>query len=224
MGSTFAYVTIDKAAEFLGVSRRSIYVYIKRGHLRTKKEGIGSTVLREDLLTYKELRARNDLPYPINKMTVGRLDARVQMLEKQLSVVLRMLDLRHEPLGLNATELSSLYVMCAHHITNQWSPHDEQIWMDTFIRITLEDFEEMIKVVEDEHPWRPFYQLSKAMLQSPCNMDNKLQLNAGKANIEKIANVWANSRGASIRKVAKLIKDDDKAVRRVVRKRKPKPD
>lgn len=224
MGSTFAYVTIDKAAEFLGVSRRSIYVYIKRGHLRTKKEGIGSTVLREDLLTYKELRARNDLPYPINKMTVGRLDARVQMLEKQLSVVLRMLDLRHEPLGLSASELSGLYVMCEHHVVNQWSPHDEQIWMTTFIRISLEDFEEMAKLVADEHPWRPFYQLVKAMLQSPCDVDNKLQLNAGKANMEKIANVWSNSRGASVRTVAKLVKDDDKAVRRVVRKRKPKPD
>lgn len=224
MGSTFAYVSIDKAAEYIGLSRRSIYSYIKKGFLRTKKEGKGTVVLREDVLTLKELRDRDDLPYPVNKMTIGRLDARVQLLEKQLSVVLRILDMRHEPLGLSASQLNSLYIMAGHHLENQWSPHEENIWVDTFIRITLEDFEEMNKMVEVEHPWRPLYQLCRAMLQAPCDHDHKLNLNAGKANLEKIAQIWTNLRGLDDKKLSKLINKDDKAVRKTVRKRKPKTD
>lgn len=224
MGSTFAYVSIEKAAEHIGVSRRSIYEYIKKGFLRTKKEGKGSVVLREDVLTLKELRDRDDLPYPVNKMTIGRLDARVQMLEKQLSVVLRILDMRHEPLNLSVSQLNSLYVMAQHHLENQWSPHEENIWVDTFLRITIEDFEEMSKMVEDEHPWRPLYQLCRAMLQAPCDYDHKLNLNAGKANLEKIAQIWTNLKGWDDKKLQKVIEKDDKAVRKTVRKRKPKTD
>jgi excisionase family DNA binding protein len=224
MGSNFAYVTIDKAAEHLSVTRRTIYKYIKRGFLRTKKEGKGSVVLKNDVRTLLDLRSKKDLPYPVNKKTLARMDARIQMLEKQVETMMRILDMRHEPLGLSVSQLNGLYVMAHHHLKNQWSPHEELIWVDTFIRIRFDDFEEMQKMVDDEHPWRPLYQLCKAMLQAPCDPDNKLQLNAGKSNLEKIAQVWTAMRGIDDKKLVKIVKEDDKAVRKVVRKRKPEED
>ena len=178
-------------------------------------------MLREDVSTLRDINNRS-LPYPINRTTIGRLDARVQVLEQQMSVVLRVLDLRCEPLMLTSSQLRALYYMAQHHLDEQWSPHEEEMWLDTFVRINMGDFENMYKMVEDEHPWRPLYQLCNAMLQAPCEPNNKLRLTAGRANLEKIAYIWATTRGVTDKSLSKLIEKGNKAVKKVVRKRRRK--
>lgn len=224
MGSTFAYVSIPKAAEFLEVTVRTVNRYIRRGLLRTEKRKGCRVIPRDDLHTLKEQKTRKDLPYAVNKVTIGMLSSQIQMLQKNMDVVLRILDLRHEPLGLDAGQLENLHAMAQYHMQEQWSPQQEDMWVSTFIRMKLEDIEEMSKMIEDDQPWRPFFQLCRAMLQAPCDVDNKLKLNAGKANIEKIAHIWASTKGVRDHALDNILKKDDTGVRKIVRKRKPKDD
>jgi DNA-binding transcriptional MerR regulator len=219
MGSVFEYVTIGKAMEALEISRSQLYRYIRRGHLTTVKKGQQQLVSRKDIQTLLDLRNSGNPPYAINKTTIARLDAEVRMLRKQLDTVMRILDLRHDPIKLTAPELLSIYRMANHFLTQPWSPHDEESWSDTFIRIQLSDFEKMSEITQDEHPWRPFYSLVKAMFENPHDEGKKLIFSAGKANLERIAHIWCQTiKEGDAKSMDRLIREDDKQVRKICRK------
>jgi excisionase family DNA binding protein len=218
MGSVFEYITIEKAAEALSVSRRTIYRYISLGHLRTVKEGHHQLVSRKDVRTLLDLGKKRNQSYAANKVGFAALEARVHKLEHVVETMSRILDLRVEPLELTAPELLSLYRMAKHHITTAWSPHEEDQWADVFLRLSLDDLEKMEEVIEDNDPWRPFHQLSKAILDNPHDINLTLQLNAGKNNIEKLAYIWSKRGGKNAKQLARIVKKDDKAVRALTRK------
>lgn len=218
MGSVFEYVTIEKAAEALEVSVRTVYRYIEKGHLSTIKKGDHQLVSRQDVRALIDLRNQNQGP-AINKTTVAKLHAKVQLLEKQLDAVMRILDIRTEPLKLSAPELVSLYEMAQHHLQYPWSPHHEQMWCDTLSRFSLEDLEKLSELIDDDHPWRPFHALAKAMMQNPHDVDIKIQLSAAKNNIERIGYIWGQTvTKDNAKRVNRLIERDDKQVRKISRK------
>ena len=217
MGSVFEYVSIQKAAEALNVTPRSIYRYINRGHLRTYKEGQSLLVSRQDLQTLIEI-GRDKRNFGLNKKSVAQLEAKVHVLEHEVDVIKRILDLRREPLSLDPDELEHLYRMAVHHITVSWSPHQEEMWSEVFVRLTLEDLEKLEEAVEDPHPWRPFFQLAKAIFDNPHDPDLKLQLNAGKNNVEKLAYIWAKKDEKDAKDLDRMIQRDDILTRRLMRK------
>lgn len=47
-------VSINQAAHLLGISRSSIYVLAKSGHLQIRKSGRRSLILTEDIQSYLE--------------------------------------------------------------------------------------------------------------------------------------------------------------------------
>ena len=218
MGSVFEFVTIDRAAEALEVCPRTIYRYIERGHLRTAKQGTKLLVSRKDVKTLLDLEHKRHPKRPVNKITMAQLEARVHDLEHQMSVVRRLLDFRVEPLSLTTPELCSLYTMVQHATTVPWSPHQEKMWTETFCKIQLEDLEKIHAATEDEDPWRPFYQLCKAMFDNPHDSELKLQLNAGKNNLEKLAYIWSKRVWKDARDMGRMAKRDDIVVRKLCRK------
>jgi len=218
MGSTFQYVTLEKAMEALHVSKRTVYRHVKRGLLRTAKQGQALLVSREDVQTLVELNKQNPNARPIHKKTVYQLEARIHQLETEMRVVKRMLDLHHEPLDLSIDELLSLYRMALHHLKEDWAPQSEVMWADTFIRLRLEDIEKLASAVEDDDPWRPFHQLARCMVSEPHDIDKKLQFAAGKNNVEKIAYIWVKRFSKNAKELQRTIKGDEKEVRKMVRK------
>lgn len=187
MGSVFEWISVPKAAEALNVSVRQVYKYISRGQLTALQEGKTRSVNRKDVKALIDAKKKG-LPRAVNALLVLRMDAEIQILKKQLETVMRMLDIRYEPLELDKDDLNNLYEMAAHHLTTPWSPHEETMWCDVFVRIRLEDMEK----IESEDPWRPFLSLVKIMFNNPYNTDNKLMLSAGRENIERIGFAWAH--------------------------------
>ncbi len=218
MGSVFDWISTSRAADALGVTERSIRSYIRKGQLASRKDGVHTLVSRADVKALTEAKKRG-LGRSYNAMTIAKMDAKLQIMEKQLETVMRMLDIRYEPLSLSDEDFGSLYMMAEHYLKTPWAPHEETMWCDVFVRFRVEDMEKLAEVVGDPDPWRPFYALAKAMFSHPHNADNKLMLSAGVNNIERIGFAWSqqveNKKGGDVQK---LIKKDDVQVRRIGRK------
>jgi len=187
MGSVFEWISIPKAAEALDVSDRQIYRYIAKGQLTAIQEGKERSVNRKDVKALIDAKKKG-IPRAINALTVLRMDAEIQILKKQVETLMRLLDVRYEPLELDKEDLNNLFEMATHHLTTPWSPHEETMWCDIFVRMRLEDMEK----IDQPDPWRPFLSLVKVMFHTPYNPDNKLMLSAGKENVERIGFSWAH--------------------------------
>ena len=218
MGSVFEYISIEKAAESLSVSRRQIYRYIKKGRLRTAKKGQNQLVLREDITSVLKEKEEDSPPIALNKNTLRRQDARIHMLEKRVSLLMRLHDLHNDPLKTTAVELKSFYEMAEYCLAETWSPHQEQTWVDFFVRLQLEDLEKLSTVIQDDDPWLMFHSLCCALLKKPHDSDYEVQLRAGKAHLEQLAYVWATSNQKNSKELDRVIQGSKKRVNKVVRR------
>lgn len=219
MGSIFEWISIDKAAEALQVSKRQVYKYIAKGQLSAIQEGKQRSVSRKDVKALIDCKKKG-ISRVANGMTVARMDAELQLLRKQVDILMRLNDIRYEPLDLDSTEMANLHDMAKHNLTIPWSPHEEAMWCDVFVRLRFEDLEKVTQKGEGyEDPWRPFLALSKAMFDTPHNPDNKLILSSGKDNLERISFIWAQKLDRrDARHINKMVYKDDVIGRRISRK------
>lgn len=218
MGSIFEWISIDKAAEALQVSKRQIYKYIAKNQLSALQEGKQRSVSRKDVKALIECKKKG-ISRVANGMTVARMDAEIQLLRKQVDILMRLNNIRYEPLDLDENEIVNLHDMAKHNLKIPWSPHEEIMWCDVFVRLRLEDLEKISQYEGYEDPWRPFLALSKAMFDSPHSIDNKLILSSGKDNIERISFIWARKLDMKdARQINKMVHKDDVLGRRVSRK------
>jgi excisionase family DNA binding protein len=218
MGSIFEWITLEKAAETLQISKRQIYKYIEKNQLSALQEGKVRLVSRKDVKALADCKHKG-ISRVANGLTVARIDAEVQMLRKQVDALMRLNNIRYEPLDLDAKEMANLHDMAAHNLRIPWSPHEETMWCDVFVRLRLEDLEKLSQVEGYEDAWRPFLALSKAMYDTPHNSDNKFLLASGKENIERLSFVWSQKLdNKDSRQFNKLAERDDVLGRRVSRK------
>lgn len=218
MGSIFEWITIPKAADALGVSVRQVYKYIAKGQLTTLKEGKTVSVNRKDVRALIECK-KLGIPRAVNAMSVARIDAEVQILKKQVETLMRILDIRYEPLELDRDDLVNLHDMALHNLKIPWSPHEEIMWCDVFVRLRVEDLEKIAEKEGYENPWRPFLALSRVMYNHPHDSGNKTILAAGQSNVEKIGFAAAQKlEGLEAKDINHLLKKDSVLVGRMDRK------
>jgi hypothetical protein len=188
MGSS-KFLTIKQAAKLLEVNQRSIYRYAKRGILQARCEGRHTFVAEEDVLTM--LKGKRDLlSSPLNRGVIGKLQAEVQTLKTQMAAVMRILNMKYDPFSFTVPEYEHLYRAAEQLSTTGWSPHEEEMWAEYFVRFRTEDFEKIEIAVGDKHPWRPFLRLATSMHVNPYNKDLTDMLAAGRTNIQQTAGVW----------------------------------
>jgi excisionase family DNA binding protein len=223
MGTFF---TKKQAAELLGVSERMIYRYLDRGYLRPATEGRQIGVYREDVLELREVRDREKLrdqqeplPFQLNGKTIGLLHARVSTLESQMATVMRLLGLRSDPLRLTDPEALALYRQAAHHAEEGWSPHVEHQLADIFTRLRHDDLEQLERIANDPHPWRPFARLCATMYLAPHDGELRGQLGAGRAHLRQLALVWVHVQGTTVKQAEMLVEQEDRPNTRLVRRR-----
>lgn len=215
MGSK--YLTVEQAAAILGVSTRSIYRYAKRGVLRAQCQGRSVLVLEEDLREVK--KGRHDiLSSTVKKDIVSTLQAQVQMLTMQMATVMRLLNVRYEPLKFTIPEYMNLYQTAQQMSVEGWSPHSEEMWSEYFVRITVEDFEGIEFATEDKHPWRPILRLATTMHLNPYNKQLTEMLAAGRTNVQRVAGVWCVLRDESPRTFDLLQERDAAPLKKLLRK------
>lgn len=210
-------MTVEQAAAILGVSTRSIYRYTKRGVLRSQCEGRSLLVLEEDIRQVK--KGRHDaLSSPVKRDIISVLQAEVQTLRMQMATVMRILNVRYEPLRFTIPEYLGLYQSAQELSTEGWSPHAEEMWAEYFVRMTVEDLEGIELASEDRHPWRPILRLATTMHLNPYNKHLTDMLAAGRTNIQHVAGVWCVLREESPRTFDLLQERDAAPIKKLVRR------
>lgn len=206
----------EKAAALLGVSPRTIYRYLRKGLLLPAFQGRLIGVWEDDVLKLKKLQ-EIDAPTP-DKELVLKFMTEVETLKSQMATVLRILNVKFDPLGLTGPEYRSLYRMAEHYALEGWPPQAEEQWADTFVRMRIEDLEELALSVEDEHPWRPFLKLATTMHLNAYNKSLQDQLASGKSNIYNIAGVWCVLKGETAAQFALIARRDTAPNQKLVRR------
>lgn len=215
MGSK--YLTAEQAAAVLGVSKRSIYRYARRGLLRSQCDGRSVVFLEEDLKQIK--KGRHDaLSSPVKRDIVAALQVQVQTLQMQVATIMRILNVRYSPLDMTVPEYLSLYKSAEEMSTQGWAPQHEELWSEYFVRITVDDLEGIEAASGDKHPWRPFLRLATTMHLSPYNRQLTDMLAAGRNNIQQVAGVWCVLREESPRAFDILQERDAAPLKKLVRR------
>lgn len=215
MGSKF--VTIKQAARMLEVDLSTVYRYCRRGVLQAKCEGRHTVVAEDDVIVMKKGR-RDALSSPLNKDIIMKQQAEIQTLKTQMATVMRILNIRYDPFNFTVPEYENLYRMADRLSTEGWSPYDEDMWADYFVRFRVEDFERLEIAVNDPHPWRPFLRLVTTMHLNPYNNELREILGAGRNNIHQAAGIWAIQKGESPRTFDILQERDAAPLKKLVRR------
>lgn len=215
MGSKF--VSLEQAARMLDVDIRTVYRYMQRGVLASNREGKRVFIDEADLITFK--KGKHDLlASPLQRDIISKLLAEIQTLKSQMATVMRILNVRYEPLGMTLPEYELFYKSAEQLSVEGWSPHVEEMWAEYFVRIKVEDFEKIELAVNDPHPWRPLLRLATTMHLNPWNKELTEMLAAGRTNIQQVAGVWCILKEVSPRTFDVLQERDAAPLKKLVRR------
>jgi hypothetical protein len=218
------FLTTGEVSEILGVSVRGVYRYLSRGYLRSVRQDGKTGAWESDVLELKRVRAAEadrdgePVPFAINRATLSMLHARVTSLEMKAAVLARILGVRHEPLALTDPEIVAIYTTATSYAAEGWPPHAEGMWADMFLRMRLDDLQQLHRLTADPHPWCVFHKLCATMALAPANRDLRDELVQGRANLFSLAGMWSQMHGVPQRKVEALVHREAAPGGRLVRK------
>lgn len=180
-----------EAANFLGVTERTINNYINKGYLLTDIK-LRGFVNDESVKQFKRIL---ESPIPLNKLSFTKLLMTVERQERELAVIKRILNIYDDPLNLPDNAILSIYNMADITKLKSWPEDWELDWADYLNRITDKDLQQIEKLTGELHPWIRFYKLCVALeeLKLPVEINN-LYIRARNRFIQ-LANVWVTVRG-----------------------------
>ncbi len=181
-----------EAANFLGVTERTISNYINRGYINPDR--VTGIINEQELRQFKRIV---DSPIPLNKLSFSRLLMKVEKQERELSVIKRILDLYNEPLTLTDTALVSLYNMADFNKKDLWPDGWELHWADYLNRMDDDLFVRLESLTNDAHPWIKFYNLCKAIEATKLPDELKMLYSKARYKLIGLAYIWAKYKGES---------------------------
>lgn len=199
----------------MGVHERSIYRYCTRGVLQSKCEGRHTLIEEEGVLAWIKGR-RDTLSSPLQRDIIAKQQAEIQTLKTQMATVMRILNIRYDPLSFTVPEYEMLYKSAEQLSTEGWSPHVEEMWAEYFVRFRVEDFEKIELATNDKHPWRPFLRLATSMNVNPFDSSLLEMFGAGRNNIQQVAGIWCILKEESPRTFDILLDRDTKPLKRLI--------
>lgn len=189
-------ITNKQAAQLLGCTTRSISRYIRDGLLRPLKKGKLHALDEDEVRHFKESRANSGkVPMPLTQANFQQLWDEHQLMKGQLRTVMRLLDIKYERLNYSNEQLWAAWTQAKSYAVDGWPPHVEGQWADLFVRMHVDDIEQLAKISGEEHPWRPFYTLCTCMWHAPFDKSLREQLLAGRNHMQHLAYLWGRHRG-----------------------------
>lgn len=179
-----------EAADFLGVTERTINNYINRGYLNPDR--VTNQINEVELKQFKRII---DTPIPLNKLSFSKLLMKVEKQERELGVIKRILDIYDEPLAITDSALVSLYNMADIAKKDQWPEGWELYWADYLNRIDDDMFMRLEQLTKDQHPWIKFYTLCKALQALNLPQEINILYNRARYKLIGLAYIWAKYKG-----------------------------
>ena len=215
MGTKF--LTKEKAALILGVSSRTVYRYLAQGLLIPAYDGRRIGVWEEDALKLKKIQ-QQDIPTALDRELFLKMVTELETLKSQMSAVMRILNIKYEHLNLTDPEYRTLNLMAEQYSLEGWPPQAEEQWADTFVRLRIEDLENLERVTKDPHPWRVLLRLATTMHLNTYDKSLQDQMAAGKNNIYQTAGIWCVLKGESPKAFTMMAQRDGAPIRKLMRR------
>ena len=157
-----ANITIEEAARYLNVSKRTISTYISQGIITYhKKQGSNRKFISpEDL--HDLLEAKNSGDFSVKNFK--QLQARVKRLESQLKVVLKILDTNQIALGIQPEEGAELLSAANATLESAYTDEHVEAWLPLLMSIDEFDLDNIQKGSKTDKPWYPFVSLCVAFI------------------------------------------------------------
>jgi hypothetical protein len=212
MGSKF--LSKAEAAKILGRDERSVYRYLQKGLLSAAHQGKTIGVWEEEVVRLKGALVEHKNP---KDLAISLLRADIAVLKSQVSTLMRMMDVRREPLNLTDPEIQALYKMTEVYSMTGWSPQVEDSYADTFVRMQDNDLEQLERLTGDAHPWRCFLLLASTMHLSPHDKNLRMQFEYGKTHLSMLAGVWCLRRGDTPKTLDLLVQRDATPMKKVLK-------
>jgi len=201
-------------------SVRTIFSLIERGALRPVRDGKYVGVLEEDVIAYRNSRAKSDgartLPFAINRETMARHDTELRILRRDVDQILNVLNIRRSHLKVSDMEMVALYQAAIEYGEKGWPPQIEETWAKYFLQMHTDCFLQLERRTKDRHPWRPFHKLVRTMQLQPYNTELLLQLSAGREHVEHMVAVWAEIKQISPLQIDALLAREAKPSKRLI--------
>lgn len=218
MGSRF--LSKGEAAKILGCHVRTVFKLIERGELRPYAQGHLVGVSEEDVIALRDSKLKRveerRLPFAINRQAMLRLHTEVRVLRQELDQVLRVLNIRREPLVLSDLEAEALYKTAHEYATEGWPPQIEEMWASHFLRLQVTHFNQIQHITKDRHPWRPFMKLASTMVLQPYNTELVIQLSSGREHLQSMVSVWFEVNQFSLRQLDAMFNREAKPNKRLL--------
>ncbi len=213
-GPEVDFVTKEEAAQILEKGIRSVYRYIDKGWLATAHRGslIGTT--RQSVYSLKAEMEREVNPYLIHSKM---LEHRLAVAESRISAMMRMLNLRNEPLTLTDPEARSFYEMVDYSARQGWPPHNEETLIDSFMRMRDDNLEQFHQVSGDEHPWRPFLLLAGTMRAALFNRALQTDADLAASHLNVLSLMWCKRKGESVKTFDLLVARDATPLKKLLK-------
>lgn len=162
MGSDF--LSFDEAADRLGRSTRSVHLYVKQGLIR-KERRAGEILLRKEDVEQLALEQDTDQP-ALTRRNFLSLIARVQRLERDMTVVRKTLNIQTEPFRPEKEEAVNLHRAAETAIAaGRWDTQQAVFWAGVFERLDEVALEVIGEAVGTDQPWKVFFQLCHSLMK-----------------------------------------------------------
>lgn len=189
-------ITKKEAAEILGVTSRSVYRYILKGHLKEVQRDGGIFLESEEV---EALKVAHENPIKkIDGTIVNKLLAMIKEQRSEIDTIKRVLNLYNEPLELEDFSIRAYYNTAAELDILNWPKDWKTEWPMFILRLREEDLFQLERVMETPHPWKAFLKMLmviQEILKKEKDYENLQLFNAARKHLNILISIWCEVKG-----------------------------
>lgn len=197
-------VSIEKAAEILGVSPKTIHRHRQRGALRVGDQGWGSGVALDDVEALRRIGGEAGVD-----PDAGALITLKQSIDEQATRLARLRWIMGggtDRPALHSLERMALWEHARAGTGPGWPPHIEPSIADWLGRVRLTDLRAVSESGGDPHPWRPLLRLARTLLVAAYIVELRPTLAIAAERITQLAQHWCAAHGVGPRETHVLLR------------------
>lgn len=207
------YVSVKEACQIMGKTPKTVYNYLNKGWLETVHK---NNVLGTSRTSLFNLKHKLDKDLTPHAAVMQLMEARIIMLESRVTAMMRLLNLRSEPLVLTDPEAESFFQMVEHGSKKGWPPHNEDVLVNSFMRMTEENIEQFERVSGDPHPWRSFLLLAGTMRHALFDKSLQHDIELAAAHLNVLALMWCQKKGDTVKSFDLLVAREATPLKRMI--------